>query len=242
MHKLLLIISIVLNFYSDISICRTEGTNLKQISRFPASPTLCSKIFDIQPQSLISVEDAETIKTYIFQGPIINFYLRNIKNPNNAVIAKSLFEANNLDEVKVQKFLGNLDRVLAQQGLTKEREVVYRGEGRKNDESGSIHVGARLEYENYISTTRDKELAMGFANGTTSDLKIFYEITIERGQPGAQINLLAPEGVRNQDEFLLARNSFLIVNEIHTIDGVTYIKASYETRGDYPFDTKNTKK
>lgn len=108
-----------------------------------ASTNACSEIFKtpfIQEQATLSAADAETIKAYIFQGPIINFYLRNIGNPADAVIAKALFETNGLDERKVQTILLNLDRVLEQQGLSQVRQTVYRGEGRPND--GSLHVGA----------------------------------------------------------------------------------------------------
>jgi hypothetical protein len=198
-----------------------------------ASTTTCAEIFKTpltREQVALSAADSETIKTYIFQGPIINFYLRNVENPANAVISKALFETNGLDEGKVQTILLNLDRVLEQQRLSRVRQTVYRGEGRPND--GSLRVGARLRYPNYISTTRDKSLAMGYANGNAQGLKVFYEITVDRGQPGAQINLLAPEGVRNQDEFLLARNGILIVNEITVVEGVTYVKATYRSHAD----------
>ncbi len=198
-----------------------------------AATASCSELFKtslIRERVTLSAADAETIKTYIFQGPIINFYLRNVGNPADAVIAKALFETNGLDERKVQTILLNLDRVLEQQGLSRETQVVFRGEGRPND--GSLFVGARLSYPNYISTTRDRSLAMGYANGNAKGLKVLYEITVNRGQPGAQINLLAPEGVRNQDEFLLARNGTLVVNEVAVVDGVTYVKATYRSHAD----------
>lgn len=73
---------------------------------------------------------------------------------------------------------------------------------------------------------------MGYANGNAKGLKVFYEITVDRGEPGAQINVLAPEGVRNQDEFLLARSGTLVVNEIAVVDGVTYVKATYRSHAD----------
>lgn len=61
--------------------------------RLPASDIDCAKIVNTlidkskttalstskNNQKVISLEGAETIKTYIFQGPILNFYLRNKK-------------------------------------------------------------------------------------------------------------------------------------------------------------------
>lgn len=217
-------------FCSFESFCATENTtNTLITSRLLNQKNLCTKVFDSTIQAPLSPEDAETIKTYIVQGPIINFYLRNKNNPTYAVVSKSLFAVNNLDEVKIEKILNNLDRILEQQGRRQESKIVYRGESRMND--GSIYVGSRLHYENYISTTGNKELALGYANGnySGSEFKVLYIITVGRAQYGAQINLLAPEGIRNQDEYLLARNGYLIVNEIQIIDGITNVKATYES-------------
>lgn len=143
-----------------------------------------------------------------------------------------MLETNNLDEQKVQKIIRDLDNLIKKHSNNQVNKTYYRGESRLND--GSIYVGARLRYENYISTTRNKELAQGYANGNGDDsmLTIIYEIKIESGQLGLQINEIAPAGIRNQDEFLLARDGALIVDEVNNIDGVTYIKASYSKNND----------
>ena len=193
-----------------LSSCSSSSSSF----RMPASDINCSKLAAelIQESTTKNVSfssDAEIIKTYIFQGPILNFYLRNKNNPAYDAIL-------DLDKL-IEKYSNNL-----------ETKIYFRGESRPND--GSVHVGARLNYENYISTTRDKELALGYANGNGDDsmLSVVYEIKVEAGDLGFQINEMAPVGVRNQDEFLLGRDGHLIVEEITNIDGITYVKATYE--------------
>lgn len=214
------------NNYADRSLASDRDCTTIVTSLIHESKTTTSPVRKIH-QETITLEEAETIKTYMFQGPILNFYLRNRKNPANEVMTKSMLEINNLDEQKVKKIVLDLDNLIEKYSRNEVSKIYYRGESRPND--GSVYVGARLQYDNYISTTRDRELAQGYArgNGDDSELIIIYEIKIRPGQLGLQINEIAPVGIRNQDEFLLARDGELIVEEINNVDGITHVKASY---------------
>ena len=185
----------------------------------------CETVKSRNPRPPLSREDSEIIRTYIFQGPILNFYLRARSDPANASVAQALFKANNLTEQQVITVINKLDKILIRQANVTAPITVFRGEGHPYD--WAPRAKSLLHYDNYISTTRDRNLALGYATQDKSVQAVLYEINIYPGQLGVQINELAPKGARSQDEFLLARNGNLIVNKITKTSGLTVIKAFY---------------